>query len=200
VELSSDIKLDGDWVTIEANWTRAQCWDLMLDAPDRRSSQSGWRRALVHNHQDGLTVNFASDYPGGVNIEGKTNLETVEAGEITCQNISCSAIKLGSIDVGQYRLAYSSIHGLVLGDDGAPGVLEIKGKGLQIEGRLRIFQEARFDEPIQTPDITIAPKRPGGNAGDHPRYDPFKLSDKIADLQAQIELLQQKVRELESRR
>lgn len=66
----SDIKFDGEFVIIEGNWTRARTLDLMLDAPSRRSSTAGWRRALVHDSGDGLTVNYANDYPAGVTING----------------------------------------------------------------------------------------------------------------------------------
>ena len=72
----SDIKFDGEWVVVEGNWTRVRTLDLMLDAPARRQSNSGWRRALVHNHQDGLTINYASDYPGGVTINGDVKVPT----------------------------------------------------------------------------------------------------------------------------
>ncbi|MEZ5259680.1 MAG: hypothetical protein R2705_23200 [Ilumatobacteraceae bacterium] len=36
----------------------------------RRRNSTTWRRALVHDHNDGLTLNWASDYPGGVTING----------------------------------------------------------------------------------------------------------------------------------
>lgn len=44
--------------------------DVHLDRADRRVNNNGWRRALVHDFQDGLTLNWASDYPGGVTIRG----------------------------------------------------------------------------------------------------------------------------------
>ena len=66
----SDIVLDGDTVFVDGHWTHVRTWDLMLDAADRRRSGEGSRRALVHDFGDGLTINFRSDYPGGVTIEG----------------------------------------------------------------------------------------------------------------------------------
>ena len=66
----SDIKFDGEFVIIEGNWTRAATLDLMLDAPSRRTNTSGFRRALVHDFGDGLTMNYANDYPSGVAING----------------------------------------------------------------------------------------------------------------------------------
>lgn len=70
--MPSDIKLDeaGDgWVTIEGSVLQAKTADLILDSPVRRHAGGGrFRRALVHNQDDGLTVNYNGDYPGGVNI------------------------------------------------------------------------------------------------------------------------------------
>jgi hypothetical protein len=42
----------------------------MLDSPERRKNATGFRRALVHDQSDGLTVNFNGDYQGGVSING----------------------------------------------------------------------------------------------------------------------------------
>jgi len=43
--------------------------DLVLDSPARRKPNGPrFRRALVHDESDGLTINFAGDYPGGVSV------------------------------------------------------------------------------------------------------------------------------------
>lgn len=70
----SDIKFDGEYVLIEGTWTKLATLDLMLDAPSRRRVAGGFRRALVHDGNDGLTINWASDYPGGVTINGDVKL------------------------------------------------------------------------------------------------------------------------------
>ncbi len=45
--------------------------DVLLDSPARRKPGGPrLRRALVHNQNDGLTVNFSGDYPDGVTIHG----------------------------------------------------------------------------------------------------------------------------------
>jgi hypothetical protein len=45
--------------------------DLVLDATERRKeNHTPNRRALVHDFQDGLTINFNGDYPGRVTIAG----------------------------------------------------------------------------------------------------------------------------------
>jgi hypothetical protein len=46
--------------------------DLELDHPSRRGTEHADRprRALVHDAEDGLTINFGGDYPGGVTVQG----------------------------------------------------------------------------------------------------------------------------------
>jgi len=76
--MAGDVKLDEDnvnWVTIEGTALRARTPDLMLDAPNRRSGGGGtWRRALVHDQSDGLTINYNGDYPGGVTLKDVTSI------------------------------------------------------------------------------------------------------------------------------
>lgn len=48
-------------------------WDLVLDNDSRRKSTGGTRRALVHDFNDGLTINWAKDYPGGITMRGDVN-------------------------------------------------------------------------------------------------------------------------------
>ena len=72
--MATDIKLDqqgGDWLIVEGRVLKTTASDFMLDSPARRrGGPSPHRRALVHNEQDGLTLNFAGDYPGGVTVTG----------------------------------------------------------------------------------------------------------------------------------
>lgn len=82
----SDIKLDGDNVIVEGTTTLFRTYDLYIDAQSRRSNQNGSRRALVHNSQDGLTINYNGDYPGGVTIYGKV--------------ATPNALTVGSLEVG----------------------------------------------------------------------------------------------------
>ena len=68
---NSDIKLQTGQVVVDA-------WDLCLDSPDRRNPNfpTPYRRALVHDPDDGLTMNWAKDYPGGVTISGNTRIDS----------------------------------------------------------------------------------------------------------------------------
>jgi hypothetical protein len=76
--MATDVKLDagdGTFVMIEARVLKAACSDLMLDSPQRRKENGKPnRRALVHDSQDGLTINFNGDYPGGVTIAGNASI------------------------------------------------------------------------------------------------------------------------------
>jgi hypothetical protein len=62
-----DIRLKTGQVVVDA-------WDLCLDSPDRRQfphkMRPPMRRAFVHDPDDGLTVNWENDYPGGVTLNG----------------------------------------------------------------------------------------------------------------------------------
>jgi hypothetical protein len=73
--MTSDIKLDGDGVIVEGKWTRLEMPDLMLDSPWSRQNQQGLRRALVHDAQDGLSINWNGDYPDGVKIRSRLQVK-----------------------------------------------------------------------------------------------------------------------------
>jgi hypothetical protein len=69
----TDIVLDdinGSYITVNAPAVKLSASDFMLDNADRRRGGGPFRRALVHDQGDGLTLNFGKDYPGGVTIEG----------------------------------------------------------------------------------------------------------------------------------
>src|ERR1700722_14198739 len=62
--------IDGSYLTLDARVVKVVATDLMIDAPERHTGDYQFRRALVHDQSDGLTLNFAGDYPGGVTIAG----------------------------------------------------------------------------------------------------------------------------------
>ena len=81
----TDVRLDTggnqDWVTVQAAKLEVKGSDLMLDSSARRADgdQQGFRRALVHDPGDGLTINWDNDYPGGVTLHGVTHLHPRQA-------------------------------------------------------------------------------------------------------------------------
>ncbi|TPG14824.1 hypothetical protein [Pedococcus bigeumensis] len=68
--MDADLRLDGNTTTAQGDVFKTTAADVVIDAPSRRSSGAGQRRAIVHDFRDGMTLNWASDYPGGVTIEG----------------------------------------------------------------------------------------------------------------------------------
>ena len=72
--MPTDIKLDqkdGNWVLVEGTVLKTTATDLIIDSPNRRRPGGGTdRRALVHDFNDILAINFAGDYPGGTSVHG----------------------------------------------------------------------------------------------------------------------------------
>ncbi|MEP7340893.1 MAG: hypothetical protein ABI977_24390 [Acidobacteriota bacterium] len=75
--MATDVRLDdvdGTYVVLDARVVKALGADFMLDSAGRRKSSKPFRRALVHDQNDGLTVNFNGDYVGGVTLIGVTEI------------------------------------------------------------------------------------------------------------------------------
>jgi hypothetical protein len=69
--MATDLRLDdidGNYVVIDSGVLKSTATDFLLDNPSRHTGTHHLRRALVHDQRDGLTINFNSDYPGGVTI------------------------------------------------------------------------------------------------------------------------------------
>lgn len=53
--------------------------DVLLSSASRRlPGTTAMRRALVHDERDGLTLNFAGDYPAGVTVHGDLGLAAIQ--------------------------------------------------------------------------------------------------------------------------
>ena len=110
--MPSDIRLrdetsgSDEWLVVEGAVLKATTSDVMVDSPARRSDGGGrFRRALVHDFDDGLTINFAGDYPGGVTINDakvtlRHELQTQPDAELPRQGT-----------VGELRLIHTSAGG-----------------------------------------------------------------------------------------
>lgn len=71
--MATNVLLDqenGNVLHLVAPVVKALGSDFVLDSAERRKNATPFRRALVHDQSDGLTVNFNGDYPGGVAING----------------------------------------------------------------------------------------------------------------------------------
>lgn len=65
-------------VRVECENLNVRGHDLLLSADARRRPDGPiFRRALVHDTNDGLAINFGGDYPGGVTISGLRLAEIV---------------------------------------------------------------------------------------------------------------------------
>lgn len=73
---NADIKLDGQNLIAEGNWMEVKCFDIKLDADERRSNTTGERRALVHGFNDELVINYAKDYPGRTVVNGDLKINS----------------------------------------------------------------------------------------------------------------------------
>lgn len=75
----ADIKItSNDEVVVEAFTLKTIGADFIMDFAPRRSNATPLRRAMVHDFQDGLTLNWANDYPGGITLNG-----VVKTGELS---------------------------------------------------------------------------------------------------------------------
>jgi len=102
--MATDVRLDqvdGTFLELEARVVKAIASDFMLDQPSRRKGGGPHRRALVHDQNDGLTINFNGDYPGGVTVMG----ELVVAGVALSGAINRLQSALIDINSADVRLA-----------------------------------------------------------------------------------------------
>jgi len=104
LQMATDVRLDqvdGTFLELEARVVKAIASDFMLDQPSRRKGGGPHRRALVHDQNDGLTINFNGDYPGGVTVVG----ELVVAGVALSGAINRLQSALIDINSADVRLA-----------------------------------------------------------------------------------------------
>jgi hypothetical protein len=102
--MATDVKLDqvdGSYLVLEGRVVKAAASDFMLDSPERRKGSNPFRRALVHDQSDGLTVNFANDYHGGITLNGVTEIspQTPKGGPLSVLTDPTPRLKLrGTIE------------------------------------------------------------------------------------------------------
>jgi len=79
--MATDVKLDqgvdGSFLVLEGRVVKAAASDFMLDSPERRMGPNPFRRALVHDQSDGLTINFANDYKGGITLNAVREISPI---------------------------------------------------------------------------------------------------------------------------
>lgn len=168
-----DITLEENKVNVNSRWLHVNSWDIMLDGPGRRSEESTpYRRALVHDGEDGLTINYNMDYPGGVTLRGSVSLpETLNvAGNATFEQ------KPTVPDILLTELPVFRLDGDLFDGPDIPGVPTIPGIPGLPGGRRRGRRPLR------------------------PVREPGSLVDIIKAMQEKIRTLEERIETLEDRR
>jgi hypothetical protein len=180
---NSDIKLmdDGDgWVKVEAG-------DLNVDGGTarRKGNTTQYKRALVHDFDDGLTVNWGNDYSGGVTINGLKKIATQPSQPLSIES-GCITLHAGAAEfIG------ALIH-LKCEPEQAGGV-KITGD-VQFINKLRLSDEVTFLGPATFAGPakvtkTIPPPRPGMG----PIMMQYDIFDQISQLRGDVQALKEKV-------
>ena len=177
--VNSDVKLFPGQVKIEA-------WDVCLDSPDRRKSTTEFRRALVHDFNDGLTVNWGEDYPGGVTLNGVTRITgkkgTVGAGQaFSVVTIDATNVAIGS---GLSALTFTGV------------AIHLKREPAAAEG-VKITGDAQFEDNVVFTG-TVKLKKPAsagtvGGPGTGPGTPYYDLNEEIQQLRARLAALEKKI-------
>ncbi|MFT5890056.1 MAG: hypothetical protein ACI9Y7_000144 [Dokdonia sp.] len=96
ISLNGDVKVS----KLSGSHLRIHHHDVHLDNASRRSTTGGNRRAMVHDYDDGLTLNWANDYPGGVTIRGEVNCpqKLIVAGDDIHSLITSMASRLNILE------------------------------------------------------------------------------------------------------
>jgi hypothetical protein len=96
--MATDVLLDdhdGTWITLSAAVVSTSASAVMVENPDRRLPDSPeHRRALVHDKEDGLTVNFGDDYPGGLTLRGVVRITPKEVSKGVTPDLTIPPIKI----------------------------------------------------------------------------------------------------------
>lgn len=152
----SDIQFDGEQVKIEGSVLAVHAADLIIDSPDRRTKTKAgkktppYRRALVHDQQDGLTINFNGDYPGGVTAYGTMRVDAFRArrgNALICQSpdfiLDAKERRSSASDPKAARraLVHDQADGLTINfNDDYPGGVTLNGV-VRFPGRIEVVRE-----------------------------------------------------------
>ena len=176
------VTVGGEIVTIACNRMDVTGSDVVLDSPARRKPGGGnFRRALVHDESDGLTINFNRDYPGGVTVGGEIVTIACNRMDVTGSDVVLDSPARRKPGGPTFRraLVHDENDGLSINfaNDYPGGVTVGDVRVLDVSGDLhfRIFHP---DEPVETETVI--------------------LSDVVKTLRQEIAGLQARVTELEA--
>jgi hypothetical protein len=138
---------DGTYITLDSRVLKSQASDFLLDSPQRhRPDRPGLRRALVHDQNDGLTINFNRDYPGGVTINDVVKM-TNRFNGISVDNVK---------EIRGYSLAAADASGSSGGSSSAtPASATQTTPSLTIRGNIMVDlnPEQRYSEPVNLQNV-----------------------------------------------
>ena len=161
---ASDIKLLPGQVKVEA-------WDLCVDSKDRRKNTTPERRALVHDFDDGLTINYSYDYPGGVKINHLNVINARPNNKLTSPGAT---------------------HLTITGNTQITGNTKITGDG-ELVGNLTVGGKVLFHKKVPAAAQPAASGRAMPIQPGQPPSTPLDLADVIATMQQQISELEKKL-------
>jgi hypothetical protein len=111
--MATDVILDqgdGNVLVLDARVVKAQGSDFILEADDRRKGGGPLRRALVHDQNDGLTVNFGGDYPGGITMTGVAEVTPQQGSSLTPTLVVRGDISFEEITFSDFHRTKGPVH------------------------------------------------------------------------------------------
>lgn len=148
--MQSDIKLQDNKLIFDSDYAVFHASDIVLDAPARHKGRGTARRALVHDHEDGLTVNYGGDYPGGVKLVGAVSVR----GALDVED----SVTINGHLVAKLEQRPNGLH-LLMGGGSDVNVVRVPCKGLCVEGILQVDQVAYIH------DVAVGSLRPEKRSG-----------------------------------
>jgi hypothetical protein len=210
--MASDVRLlENDVVAVDGVLSCSGP-DIVLDNGARRGTHEGSRRALVHDPNDGLTLNWDGDYPGGVTIRSGVVVDGVmlcSGPDIVLDNGSRRKVSGGR----RRALVHDFNDGLTLNwNEDYPGGVTVLGK-VQCPNELRVNMvvvkalnepglgsgDVRIHLMVDAPGVGIEVPNPFGGP---PIHVPHKVETEVSvgtsilELRAQVAALEARIRAL----
>jgi hypothetical protein len=128
--MATDIRLDegdGTVLVLVSRVLKAEASDFMLDSEERRKGGGPHRRALVHDQNDGLTINFANDYKGGVTLNAVREITPHQ--QQSSRGVGIALVDAGPVLVVRGGIEFE-VHSLPKfgGDGGGVTTLNLQGE------------------------------------------------------------------------
>jgi hypothetical protein len=163
----ADVRLNGDKVIVEGT-------DVCIEHPERRSGAGGAeRRALVHDFDDALALNYVGDYPSGVRIFGPAS---IERGPLSVERLR---IQEGLV-VSAESVAPPSTTTPSLAVPGTPASVESLTDALTTRLRNGLFGEGVPSRPASEVTLNV----------DRLVRQLFELQREVAELTARVQVLE----------